>query len=210
MRRPSASPSEWRRSRPPAGSKPLYALIGGELAVEELAARAGLTANAVSQQLRVLRHLRLVAVRRDGRRMLYRLHDEHLVELLGAIRHQNEHAEHGWSERPIFRMATAHGHSHGLIDRSIKRSRAGLRAVGWSLLILRATAGPQVFVFVATGTVALLADLIHNVGDALTAVPLAAAFLLRSLRAERFAGYFVVARSSSVPASPRFRPSIGS
>ena len=81
--------------------KLLYALIGGELAVEELAARAGLTANAVSQQLRVLRHLRLVAVRRDGRRMLYRLHDEHLVELLSAIRHQNEHAVHGWSEGPI-------------------------------------------------------------------------------------------------------------
>jgi DNA-binding transcriptional ArsR family regulator len=80
--------------------KLLYALIGGELAVEELATRAGLTANAVSQQLRVLRHLRLVAVRRDGRRMLYRLHDEHLVQLLGAIRHQLEHAEHGWSEQP--------------------------------------------------------------------------------------------------------------
>jgi DNA-binding transcriptional ArsR family regulator len=80
--------------------KLLFALIGGELAVEELADRAGLTANAVSQQLRVLRHLRLVAVRRDGRRMLYRLHDEHLVQLLGAIRHQNEHAEHGWSDVP--------------------------------------------------------------------------------------------------------------
>ena len=80
--------------------KLLYALIGGELAVEALADRAGLTANAVSQQLRVLRHLRLVAVRRDGRRMLYRLHDEHLIQLLGAIRHQNEHAEHGWSENP--------------------------------------------------------------------------------------------------------------
>lgn len=78
--------------------KLLYALIGGELSVEELASRAGLSANAVSQQLRVLRHLRLVAVRRDGRRMLYRLHDEHLVHLLGAIRHQLEHAERGWSE----------------------------------------------------------------------------------------------------------------
>jgi ArsR family transcriptional regulator, nickel/cobalt-responsive transcriptional repressor len=78
--------------------KLLYALIGRELAVEELAARSELAPNAVSQQLRVLRHLRLVAVRRDGRRMLYRLHDEHLVELLGAIRHQLEHAEHGWSE----------------------------------------------------------------------------------------------------------------
>ena len=80
--------------------KLLYALTGGELAVDDLAARAGLTPNAVSQQLRVLRHLRLVAVRRDGRRMLYRLHDQHLVDLLAAIRHQLEHADRGWTEHP--------------------------------------------------------------------------------------------------------------
>ena len=86
-----------------------------------------------------------------------------------------------------------HGHSHGLIDRSITRSREGLRAVGLSLAILTATAIAQVVVFVATGSVALLADLIHNAGDALTAVPLGAAFLLRSRRAEHRAGYFVVA-----------------
>jgi DNA-binding transcriptional ArsR family regulator len=79
--------------------KLLYALVPGELSVEELAARSGLSANAVSQQLRVLRHLRLVASQRDGRRVLYRLHDHHLVDLLGAIRHQLEHAERGWSER---------------------------------------------------------------------------------------------------------------
>jgi cation diffusion facilitator family transporter len=51
----------------------------------------------------------------------------------------------------------------------------------------------QTLVFVASGSVALLADLIHNFGDALTAVPLAIAFVLRSDRAERFAGLFVVA-----------------
>lgn len=79
--------------------KLLYALIGGEVSVDELAERAGLSANAVSQQLRVLRHLRMVAVRRDGRRMLYRLHDDHLVDLLGAIRHQAEHAARGWEAR---------------------------------------------------------------------------------------------------------------
>jgi len=44
-----------------------------------------------------------------------------------------------------------------------------------------------------TGSVALLADLIHNVGDALTAIPLGIAFLLRSFTAEKRAGYFVVA-----------------
>jgi cation diffusion facilitator family transporter len=86
----------------------------------------------------------------------------------------------------------SHGHSHGTIDRSITRSRAGVRAVGWSLLVLLATALAQALVFVATGSVALLADLIHNASDALTALPLGVAFILRSARAEKRAGYFVV------------------
>jgi cation diffusion facilitator family transporter len=85
-----------------------------------------------------------------------------------------------------------HGHSHGLVDPSIKRSRAGLVAVGWSLLVLGLTAVAQAAVFVASGSVALLADLIHNFGDAATAFPLAIAFALRSARAERWAGLAVV------------------
>jgi cation diffusion facilitator family transporter len=86
----------------------------------------------------------------------------------------------------------ARGHTHGLVDRSILRSRSGLRAVLASLGVLGAAAVAQAAVFVATGSVALLADLIHNVGDALTAVPVGVAFLLRSWRAERIAGLFVV------------------
>jgi len=86
-----------------------------------------------------------------------------------------------------------HGHTHGLIDPSIKRSREGLRAVGISLAVLGATAIAQAAIFVATDSVALLADLIHNFGDALTAVPVGIAFLLRSARAERIAGLCVVA-----------------
>jgi cation diffusion facilitator family transporter len=85
-----------------------------------------------------------------------------------------------------------HSHSHGLIDPSIRRSRAGLRAVGISLAVLATTAAIQAAIYVATASVALLADLIHNFGDALTAVPLGTAFLLRSLRAERYAGLAVV------------------
>jgi cation diffusion facilitator family transporter len=65
--------------------------------------------------------------------------------------------------------------------------------VSASLAVLLVTALLQAVVFVATSSVALLADLIHNFGDALTAIPLGAAFLLRSERAERRAGYFVVA-----------------
>jgi cation diffusion facilitator family transporter len=86
-----------------------------------------------------------------------------------------------------------HGHSHGLVDDSIKRSREGIRAVSLSLAVLGATAIAQTLVFVLSGSVALLADLIHNFGDALTAVPLGIAFFLRSDRAERFAGLAVVA-----------------
>ena len=90
-------------------------------------------------------------------------------------------------------MSHSHSHSHGLIAPSIKRSRAGMTAVGWALLVLALTALAQTVVFVASGSVALLADLIHNFGDAATAIPLAIAFALRSARAERWAGLAVVA-----------------
>jgi cation diffusion facilitator family transporter len=86
-----------------------------------------------------------------------------------------------------------HGHSHGLVHASIRRSRAGIRAVLVALAVLGATAVAQTAVFASSGSVALLADLIHNFGDALTAVPLGVAFWLRSERAERGAGLFVVA-----------------
>jgi cation diffusion facilitator family transporter len=114
---------------------------------------------------------------------------------LGGDRHRHSdgtvhaHAHDG----PHTHGEHSHGHSHGLVDPGIRRSRAGLRAVGASLAILGATAALQAFIYVATGSVALLADLIHNFGDALTAVPLATAFLLRSRRAEEYAGLAVVA-----------------
>jgi cation diffusion facilitator family transporter len=85
-----------------------------------------------------------------------------------------------------------HGHSHGLVDESIKRSQEGIRAVSLSLLVLGIAAVAQTAVFVASGSIALLADLIHNFGDASTAVPLGIAFALRSEVAERRAGLAVV------------------
>jgi cation diffusion facilitator family transporter len=88
---------------------------------------------------------------------------------------------------------TRHGHSHGLVDESIMRSREGIRAVSLSLVVLGLAAITQAVVFVASGSIALLADLIHNFGDALTAVPLGIAFALRSHLAERRAGLAVVA-----------------
>jgi cation diffusion facilitator family transporter len=88
--------------------------------------------------------------------------------------------------------ADDHGHVHGGIDPAILRSRAGLQAVALSLAILGLTVLAQAAVFVVSGSVALLADLIHNAGDALTAVPIGIAFALRSERAERLAGLAVV------------------
>ena len=85
-----------------------------------------------------------------------------------------------------------HGHTHGLVDPSIKRSRQGLVAVGLSLAVLATTALVQLGIYLASGSVALLADLIHNFGDAATAIPLAVAFLMRSAQAEGYAGLFVV------------------
>jgi cation diffusion facilitator family transporter len=61
-----------------------------------------------------------------------------------------------------------------------------------ALAVLGVAAGLQAVVLVLTGSVALLADLIHNVGDALTAVPLGLAFWMRSAAAERWAGLAVV------------------
>jgi len=85
-----------------------------------------------------------------------------------------------------------HGHSHGLVDRSIMRSREGVKAVSLSLALLGTAALVQVVIFVASGSVALLADLIHNFGDALTAVPLGIALFLRSVRGQKLAGLAVV------------------
>jgi cation diffusion facilitator family transporter len=101
-------------------------------------------------------------------------------ETLGHSGHEHRDAE------------GSHGHSHGLVDDSIKRSREGLRAVALALAVLGLTAAAQTAVFVASGSVALLADLIHNFGDASTAIPLGVAFALRSSRAERWAGLTVV------------------
>ncbi|WP_372791460.1 cation diffusion facilitator family transporter [Paraconexibacter sp.] len=87
-----------------------------------------------------------------------------------------------------------HGHTHGLVDDEIKRSRAGVRAVTLSFAVLALTALAQGAVLVAlSDSVSLLADVIHNLGDAATAIPLGIAFLLRSASAERTAGLFVVA-----------------
>ena len=109
-----------------------------------------------------------------------------LLAALGGHSHDHDHDGHEHEH------GGGHGHSHGLVERSIMRSRAGLRAVAISLGILGLTALAQLAIFAITDSVALLADLVHNFGDAATAIPVGVAFLLRSFRAERIAGLFVV------------------
>jgi cation diffusion facilitator family transporter len=115
----------------------------------------------------------------------------------GALRHAHPHtgphAHHSRVDHEHPHGEHSHGHSHGLVDESIKRSREGVRTVSIALGILASTAAIQALVFALTGSLALLADLIHNGGDALTAIPLGIAFALRSPRAERLAGLAVVA-----------------
>jgi DNA-binding transcriptional ArsR family regulator len=82
----------------PSRLRLLYALRDGELSVGELAERTGMTPSAASQQLRVLRHLRFVATRRDGRSIFYRLHDGHVAVLLAEARNHLEHAARGWTD----------------------------------------------------------------------------------------------------------------
>src|SRR5712671_1846138 len=83
--------------------------------------------------------------------------------------------------------SAGHGHTHGIVDPSITTSDRGLWAIKWSFVGLAATAMLQLFVVFISGSVALLADTIHNFGDAATAIPLAIAFwFARKKPSERF------------------------
>ncbi|RTM14603.1 MAG: cation transporter [Bradyrhizobiaceae bacterium] len=71
-----------------------------------------------------------------------------------------------------------HGHTHGSIDPTIATTTKGIWAIKWSFVVLAITSALQLVVVVISGSVALLADTIHNVGDAVTAIPLWVAFVL--------------------------------
>lgn len=88
----------------------------------------------------------------------------------GAHAHGHHHGhDHG--------DAGKHGHTHGVIDPTIATTERGIWAIKWSFIILGLTAALQLVIVLLSGSVALLADTIHNVGDAATAVPLWIAFL---------------------------------
>ena len=81
--------------------------------------------------------------------------------------HSDSHSQH-----------SHHAHTHGAVDPSILSTERGMWAIKWSFVGLFATAVFQVVIFLISGSVALLADTIHNIGDAVTAIPLWVAFTL--------------------------------
>lgn len=119
--------------------------------------------------------------------------------------HTHSHPEpQGHSEHHHGPGGLHHGHSHGVVDPSIASTSRGLWALKWSFVGLMVTAVIQVVVVVLSGSVALLADTIHNFADAATAIPLGLAFWLARRgatrrftyglgRVEDFAGLAIIA-----------------
>ena len=114
--------------------------------------------------------------------------------------HDHSHHGHGHGEHA---SAHGHGHTHGVVDPVIATTARGIWAIKWSFVILGVTAVLQLGIVMLSGSVALLADTIHNVGDAVTAVPLWIAFLFARRatstrftygfgRVEDLAGLFIV------------------
>ena len=121
-------------------------------------------------------------------------------------RHDHHH-DHEHPQGVVGRVLAAFSpHSHDAadsLDPALEGSAAGIRAAKTSLAVLLATALAQATLVAVTGSVALLADTIHNVSDALTALPLWVAFVLGRRhptraytygygRAEDLAGLFII------------------
>jgi cation diffusion facilitator family transporter len=96
-----------------------------------------------------------------------------ILDWFGFGSHGHDHGGHGNGDDH-----GAHGHTHGVIDATIPTTDRGIWAIKWSFLILAVTAALQMAIVVLSGSVALLADTIHNIGDATTAIPLWIAFML--------------------------------
>jgi ArsR family transcriptional regulator, nickel/cobalt-responsive transcriptional repressor len=84
----------------PSRLRILGRLHAGPCSVNELAEAAGMEPSAVSHQLRLLRHLGLVVGRRDGRQVIYDLHDDHVGDLLEQAIGHVEHLRRGLSRAP--------------------------------------------------------------------------------------------------------------
>jgi DNA-binding transcriptional ArsR family regulator len=79
----------------PSRVRILGRLLAGAASVTELADAVQMEPSAVSHQLRILRHLRFVVGRREGRRVVYDLHDDHVAHLLNEAVSHVEHVQLG-------------------------------------------------------------------------------------------------------------------
>lgn len=91
----------------PSRVRILSRLAARPCSVGELAGAIGMEQSAVSQQLRVLRHLGLVVGERDGRQVIYALHDDHVHALLTEAVSHTEHLRLGLASRPSSQMVPA-------------------------------------------------------------------------------------------------------
>lgn len=83
----------------PSRLRILARLHAGPASVTQIAESVGMEGSAVSHQLRTLRHLRLVVGERDGRQVVYELHDDHVAELLEQMVSHVEHLRLGIAGR---------------------------------------------------------------------------------------------------------------
>jgi cation diffusion facilitator family transporter len=106
-------------------------------------------------------------------------HNEHGHNEHGHNEHGHNEDEHKSLWARVKHLVAPHSHdSVDKVDSALESSREGLRALWISLAVLGATAALQAVVVVWSGSVALLSDTLHNVADALTALPLAMAFIV--------------------------------
>jgi ArsR family transcriptional regulator, nickel/cobalt-responsive transcriptional repressor len=91
----------------PSRVRILSRLAAGPCSVGDLARHIVMEQSAVSQQLRVLRHLGLVVGERDGRQVIYALHDEHVRALLTEAVSHTEHLRLGLAASPAADALTA-------------------------------------------------------------------------------------------------------
>lgn len=96
--------------------------------------------------------------------------------LSGHDGHSHSHSGHSGHDHHHHDVPE-HGHTHGVIEPTIATTERGIWAIKWSFVLLAVTAALQVVVVLYSGSVALLADTIHNFADATTAIPLWIAFL---------------------------------
>ena len=112
-------------------------------------------------------------------------HEAHEHRHGGDTDAHKSHDAHGASDSDSHGKHGAHGHTHGTVDPSISSNERGLWAVKWGFVGLFLTASLQLVVVFLSHSVALLADTIHNFGDAGTAIPLGIAFLFARRAATR-------------------------